>query len=65
MEAMYFVSYALIATVAGAVIAQAQFERRKAEGTPVNLKLLKVVMGVAAGLWMAAGLTEVLYLVAV
>lgn len=64
MEAMYFIIYAAIATVAGAVIAQAQYARMKAEGTPINLKLLKVVGGLAAVLWAAAGLTEVLYTVA-
>lgn len=61
MEAMYFVSYALIATVAGGVIAQAQYARRKAEGTPINLSLLKVIGGLALVLWAAAGVTEALY----
>lgn len=61
MAALYFVSYALIATIAALVIAQAQFARKKNEGTPVNFTLLKAVGGSAAFMWAAAGLTTVAY----
>ena len=61
MAAMYFISYALIATIAGLVIAQAQYARLKNEGTPVNAKLLKVVAGVALVMWAAAGVTNIAY----
>lgn len=61
MAAMYFISYALIATIAVLVIAQAQYARLKNEGTPVNFKLIKAVGASAAVMWSAAGLTQVVY----
>lgn len=61
MAAMYFLSYALIATVAGLVIAQAQYARLKNEGTPVNKTLINVVAGIAMAMWIAAGATNVAY----
>lgn len=61
MAAMYFISYALIATIAVLVIAQAQYDRLKTEGTPVNFTLIKAVGASAAVMWSAAGLTQVIY----
>jgi len=61
MHALYFVAYATMASVAGLVIAQAQFSRRKREGTPVNFGFLKAASLIAVVMWTAAGLTSVAY----
>lgn len=57
MAAMYFLSYAVIATIAGLVIAWAQVERKKAEGTPMNFKVLKAVSATAVTMYAGALLT--------
>lgn len=61
MHALYFVSYALIATVAAGVIAYAQFARMKNEGTPMNFTVLKVVGSTGMVMWACAALTEIAY----
>lgn len=61
MHALYFVAYASMASIAGAVVAQAQYSRKKSEGTPVNIGLLKAVSAVAVFMWTAAGVTSVAY----
>lgn len=61
MHALYFMSYALIATVAALVIAQAQYSRMKNEGTPMSFGFLKAVTAVAVFMWTAAGITSVAY----
>ena len=61
MAALYFISYALIATVAAMVIAYAQYTRMKNEGTPMNFKILKVVGGSGLAMWACAGLTQIAY----
>ena len=61
MAALYFICYALIATVAAAVIAYAQYTRMQTEGTPMNFKVLKVVGGSGLAMWACAALTQVAY----
>lgn len=59
MATIYFLSYALIATVAGLVIAWAQYSRMKNEGVPMNFKILKAVTGTAVAMYAGAALTSV------
>jgi len=61
MHALYFLGYAVMATVAGLVIAQAQYSRKKNEGIPMSLGFLKAVSMVAVFMWAAAGVTTVAY----
>lgn len=61
MAAMYFLSYALIATLVGGVIAWAQYERKKTEGTPMNMTVIKAVSGLALAMYAGAGLTTLAY----
>ena len=61
MHALYFLGYAGMATVAGLVIAQAQYSRKKNEGIPMNLGFLKAASMVAVFMWAAAGVTTVAY----
>lgn len=61
MHAIYFIGYAVMATFAGLIIAQAQYSRMKTEGTPMKLGFLKVVGGIALFMWTAAGLTSLIY----
>lgn len=61
MAALYFVCYALIATVAAIVIGYAQYTRMKNEGTPMNCKILKVTAASGLIMWACAGATEVAY----
>ena len=61
MHALYFMGYAAMATVAAVIIAQAQYSRMKAEGTPMNFGFLKFVSAVAAFMWTAAGITTLAY----
>ena len=43
MHALYFLGYAVMATIAGLIVAQAQYSRKKTEGTPVNFGILKAI----------------------
>jgi len=61
MSSLYFVAYALIATLAGTVIAQAQYARKQNEGKPINYTVLKVVFGFALLMWTGAALSAVFY----
>lgn len=61
MHALYFLGYAVMATIAGLVIAQAQYSRMKTEGTPMRFGFLKAAAGVALFMWTAAGVTSVAY----
>lgn len=61
MAALYFISYALMATAAVIVIGWAQLSRRKSEGTPVNLTILKAAAGIAMAMWSGAALTSIAY----
>ena len=57
MAAMYFVSYALIATLGGLIAGWAMYARKKSEGAPVNLTVLKAISALAIALWIGAGVT--------
>jgi hypothetical protein len=61
MHALYFLGYAVMATVAGMVIAQAQYSRMKTEGTPMSFGFLKAAAGIALFMWTAAGVTSIAY----
>ena len=61
MHALYFVGYAVMATVAALVIAQAQYSRLKNEGTPVSTGFLKAATAIALLMWLSAGVTSVAY----
>lgn len=60
-HSLYFIAYALFATVSGIIIAQAMYSRKKSEGTKINFKLLKIVFGIALLMWTAAALSTVYY----
>lgn len=60
-HSLYFVGYALIATISGVVIAQAQYSRKQNEGTKINFKILKLVFGIALLMWTGAALSTVYY----
>lgn len=61
MHALYFIGYATMASVAGMVVAQAQYSRKKNEGTPMSFGFLKAISIVAVFMWTAAGVTTVAY----
>lgn len=61
MAAIYFLSYALIATLVGLVMAWAQYSRMKDEGIPMNTKVLKAVSGTALAMYAGAALTGLAY----
>ena len=61
MHALYFIGYAVMATVAGLIVAQAQYSRKKSEGIPISLGLLKAISAVALFMWVAAGVTTAAY----
>mgnify|MGYP000188452498 CR=1 FL=1 len=61
MHALYFLGYAFMATTAAIIIAQAQYSRKKNEGTPINLGFFKAAAAVAMFMWTAAGVTTVAY----
>ena len=60
-HSLYFVGYALIATISGVVIAHAQYSRKQKEGTKINFTVLKVVFGFALLMWTGAALAAVYY----
>jgi len=60
-HSLYFIGYAVFATVAGIVIAHAQYSRKKREGKKINFTLLKVVFGFALLMWTGAALAAVYY----
>lgn len=60
-HSLYFVGYAVFATIGGSVMAKAQYTRKVREGTPINYKLLKVVFGLALLMWTGAALAAVYY----
>ena len=61
MHALYFIGYAVMATIAGLVIAQAQYSRQKTEGTPMNFGFLKAIAALSVFMWAAAGVTSIAY----
>jgi len=56
---MYFVSYALIATLGGLIVGWAQYKRKKAEGAAMNRTLLMAIAGIAVAMWAGAGITAI------
>ena len=64
MHSFYFIAYAVMASFAGLVIAQAQYRRMTNEGTPMSLGFLKVVGATALVMWAAAGITSLSYIYA-
>ncbi len=61
MKSLYFLSYAVLATVAAIVITWAQYRSYKKEGTPFNFTLVTVVTAVALAMWTGAALTAFAY----
>lgn len=61
MHSLYFVGYAVTATVGGIVLAKALYIRKQREGKPINYGLLKVVFGFALLMWTGAALSAVYY----
>ncbi|MCR4378531.1 MAG: GGDEF domain-containing protein [Rhodospirillales bacterium] len=61
MHSLYFIGYALFATVGGIIIAQAQYSRKRKEGKKINYTILKVVFGFALLMWTGAALSAVYY----
>lgn len=61
MHSLYFVGYALIATIAGIVLVKAQYSRKQREGTPVNFKIIKIIFGFALFMWTGAAFAAVYY----
>lgn len=60
-HSLYFVGYALLATIGGIVITKAQYIRKKREGTKINYTILKVVFGFALLMWTGAAMGSVYY----
>lgn len=60
-HSLYFVGYALIATIGGVVVAKAQYIRKKREGTKINFGLLKVIFIFALLMWTGAAFAGVYY----
>ena len=60
-HSLYFVGYALCATVGGIVVAKAQYIRKKREGTKINFGLLKVIFIFALLMWTGAAFAGVYY----
>ena len=61
IHSFYFLSYALILTIAGVVMAWAYYSRFKNEGTPVNYTLLTGVFAAALAMWTGVAVTEYVY----
>lgn len=61
VHSLYFVGYAVMATVGGIIIAQAQYTRKQREGKKINYTILKVVFGFALVMWTGAALSAVYY----
>lgn len=61
MKSLYFVGYALMASVGALIIGWAQYSRKKSEGTPLNLNVLKAVAGIAVAMWIGAGISAYAY----
>jgi len=61
MHSLYFIGYAVCATIAGIVMAKAQYSRKQKEGTPINYKVMKFVFGFALLMWTGAALAAVYY----
>ncbi len=60
-HSLYFMGYALFATIGGIIIAQAQYSRKQKEGKPINYTILKVVFGFALLMWTGAAISGFYY----
>jgi len=58
-QSWHIVAFALCATIAGIIMANAQYSRKKKEGIKINFTILKLVFGFAFLLWTAAALVSV------
>jgi len=61
VHSLYFIGYALIATIGGIVIAKAQYIRKQREGMPINYMVMKFVFGFALLMWTGAAFAGVYY----
>lgn len=61
MKSLYFISYAVMATMGAVIIGWAQYSRKKREGTPLNLNVIKALSGIAIAMWIAAGISAYVY----
>lgn len=62
-HSLYFLSYAVLATIVGIVALSAQYTRYKNEGTPFNATLLRLIGGFAMSMWAGVAVTEYVYAV--
>ncbi len=63
IHSLYFLSYAVLATIVGIVAIFAQYTRYKNEGTPFNTTLLRVIGAFAMSMWTGVAVTEYVYAV--
>jgi len=61
MHSLYFLSYAIFATIVGLIALSAQYSRYKNEGVPFNATVLKVIGAFSLSMWTGAALTEYAY----
>jgi len=61
MRGLYFSSYAIMATLSLIIIGWAQFRRKKREGIPINLAVLKAIAAIALAMWIGAVMSVVGY----
>lgn len=60
-RALYFLSYAAIATIGGLVATWGMYNRQKNEGIPMNFNVLKFIYGIAAAMWAGVAFANVAY----
>ena len=60
-HALYFLSYASMATIGGIVSAWAMYGRYKNEGIAMNFNVLKVIFGVALVMWIGVAFANLAY----
>jgi len=61
MRGLYFASYAIMATVSLLIVALAQYNRKKNEGTPYNITVLKALGAIAIAMWLGSGIGVLAY----
>ena len=60
-QALYFLSYAAIATIGAVITTLAMYSRQKSEGAPMNFNVLKVIYGFAIAMWVGVAFANVAY----
>lgn len=60
-RALYFLSYAAIATLGGIIAVVAMYNRQKNEGVPMNFTILKFIFGFAAAMWVGVAFANAAY----